>query len=309
MSYLLPTPNPYPVTDTIEIFNGDSTTGALRFLHDALTDHVINIRLKASLFARELPKLALGRPGAFALEITATMFVLSAIFLDLITRKHFAVAVRCDVDDAEINAEKIPDILWLWRLCFTSDEQVEFATDIAQIGLTSLAFKELPMAVAASVFHLLTPAQCPDVVRSLGRVQAENAVIVGDRTILAEVPLAFSVGLVSINDLTDHTHGHLSSQPETSTDFVIYQPVERDAAKDLLPPRHITGVVGSLIGSLQGFDEEFSLLIGWEQLQFCSELHAYIVVQSTRKVNILKKGGEGAFLCCFQAAVSCADSL
>ena len=53
-------PNRYPVTDALEVFEGDPAPGVLRGLHDTLADAVVGVSLVALLLAGYLAELALG---------------------------------------------------------------------------------------------------------------------------------------------------------------------------------------------------------------------------------------------------------
>lgn len=266
-------PNRYPIADALEVFKSDPAIGVLRGLHDTLTDAVVCVSLVALLLAADLAELALCRPRALALEIAAAVRDLPALVFNLLTAVLLSIAVCREVNDAEVNAEILLNVLRLRRLDLAGDEQVELAADVAQVGLASLAFQKLTLAVAAQVAHTLATFQRPDADRLFASLEAQDAAVVGERAAWPEDTLSSMVEFVCAGDFCDGPHGHLSGQVKSFPDVTINNLVEVKLPEGLRFPRLLADVVAGGICGLQRFEKK--IVLAWCGLQFdlCCQFH------------------------------------
>ncbi len=103
--------SPYPVTDALELFEGNALTGAFSLGDDVFADLVVDIGGKAAFFARELAQTATARLRAFALQPLAQTALAVADAFDMAALVDFAHAVDGDVGDAQVNAKEVFHIL------------------------------------------------------------------------------------------------------------------------------------------------------------------------------------------------------
>lgn len=276
-------PNRYPVTDTLEVFEGDPAPGVLRGLHDTLADAVVGVCLVALLLAGYLAELALGRPRPLALEVAAAVLVLAALVFNLLAAVLLAVAVCREVDDAEVDAEESANVFWRWRLDFAGDEQVELAADVAQVGLAPVALQQLALALTTQVRHALATLKRPDTHHLLVGAEAEDAVIVGERAARLEGAPGSFVELVGVGHLADSPHRHLGGQAVAFAHGVVGEVVQRVLLKRLARPRLLADVVAGGVGCLQSLEQHSVLFGRGLQLDLSREFHIGSITYPTER--------------------------
>ncbi|HMN10687.1 MAG TPA: hypothetical protein PKD55_00005 [Bellilinea sp.] len=272
----------YPVADARQVLDGDPASGVFGALYKLLADAVVHVSGKAVFFAAALLEQAFSRLRALLLELRPQAGVAVTQAVQVGAAVVVAVAVSGDVRHTGIDAEIPANILRLRRLDFAGDEQVELATNIAQVGFTPVAFQQLSLAVTTQVAHALAALQCPDAHRLFVRPEAQDAVVVGKRTARLEGALRFAVELVGVSDLRYRSHDHLSRQREAVADVVVDEAVELELAKDFAIPRLPADVVADGIGRLQSLEQRVVLVGRGLQLDLGREFHI---------VSIHQKGG------------------
>jgi len=100
-------PNGYPITDPLEVFQGNAARGALSLADDGLADAVVLDETKAGLLARDLLEVPLGRLGVGALEPMPEAGISLPHGFDPDTRVVLPVAVGGEVPDAEVHAQPL----------------------------------------------------------------------------------------------------------------------------------------------------------------------------------------------------------
>ncbi len=119
--------NPYPPRDSLEYFKGNAASGAFRFLHDCLADPVVNISLIAGLFMANISQFALRSTRAVTLKVAAAVSELAASFFNLFAAEYFAIGIRCDIDNSQIDTEKIVNVFRLRCSYLTSHEKIKLS--------------------------------------------------------------------------------------------------------------------------------------------------------------------------------------
>src|SRR5262245_13078051 len=114
ISLLLPEPG--PVSDAFEVFDGYSSTGVCSFSNDLLGNRMVGIRFKASLSTRERFQFTFGVQwpfpasfllGRFSLQRSFHFSIMLSCSLDIIALMHLAIAINGEIDDAEIHSDEI----------------------------------------------------------------------------------------------------------------------------------------------------------------------------------------------------------
>jgi hypothetical protein len=80
----------------------------------------------------------------------------------VLTRKRFAIAIGCQINDPKIDTQKALHADRCGCLNLTADEQIPLATDQRQIGFAALRRKQLALAFATDKPNRLPPAERPD---------------------------------------------------------------------------------------------------------------------------------------------------
>src|SRR5262245_6463864 len=103
----LPLPNRGPLANPLEVFQGDSAIGAFGTRHDGLADDVVLMSSEPGFPARKLLEAFLGSPSSLTLESSPAPVVSLPDLLDRFARIGLAVAVRREVDDAEVHSQEV----------------------------------------------------------------------------------------------------------------------------------------------------------------------------------------------------------
>ena len=273
MSCPLFAPNRDPVPYALQILQGDTSTAALRFLHDLFADAVVCVPLVTLLLAAHFAQFTLGGSGAFALQVPTTMPLFAALFLNGLAAVGFAVAVHGQIDNAEVYAKHVIDIGRFPRFDFAGNHQVEHAGNVAQIRLTPFAIQQLALAFTARLRHPLSPRHCPDAHGLLGGFQAQDAAVVGECTTQIKNSLDFLVPLVGLRDLANCPDGYLSGQAVLRPNGLIRHLVQCKLAKNLFRPGHIADLVTSSVCRLKCFEQHCMLVGRGQQFDLGCQLH------------------------------------
>ncbi len=152
--------NRYPVTNALQVFQGNCASGALRFLNKPLTDHVVDTVGNEADVQKSFFQFSFCRFCALALEIPATSLFLRRLRSTMSPLK-FSPSIGCKVDDAKVNAKHIFHIGWFRLFYVASGEQVKLVINADQIALPALAFQKFTLALSTSKRYAQA-SRCPD---------------------------------------------------------------------------------------------------------------------------------------------------
>jgi hypothetical protein len=143
------------VADMGQILQPNGAHGALSGLNKGLPDHMVVVGLKPQFSFRELAQPSLGSLGAAALKTRAPTQEMGSDLLDSCSSIGFAVAVDCDGDDAEVNAEQPGRSDQSGNNDVTPAGDVH-AADIHQINVTVREGKRPPLILSSVAGNLLS---------------------------------------------------------------------------------------------------------------------------------------------------------
>jgi len=150
-------------SDASQVFKDNDRTGILRSkTHDALTDHMINVVLKTSLFARQPFQGAFSTLRAFLLEALSHSPVMTFTLFDLPTADEDSASVRSDSGSKVIHSEVYTDDgLGLLNRCllglgFEDDMKIEDSPSSAKSSRSSNPPKVPGLLFAANEGDFLT---------------------------------------------------------------------------------------------------------------------------------------------------------
>ena len=285
------TPSPYPSTDAGEILHGDSACGAFGDVDNLFCNAVICVSGKPVLLTAEFSEMPLSRPGSTLLERGSQLAPSSADSVELGSAVHGAVAVRGDVDHAEIDAEKIVHVFRIWIVDVTSGCQIERSIAIDQIGFALAVAEQMFLALTSAVSDAITARSCPDGDRRLGKLPRKNTFVVGYCAIFAKFPHCILVQIVCIRDFRDAADNDLGRERELGSDLFIDQTMQGKLTEYLFLPRSLADPVTGGIGRPHGFMQcGCGVVIGY-QFNFCRKIHASNIEENALKVNRLKGDG------------------
>jgi hypothetical protein len=296
VSRSLPWPfNPRPLANALEIFKHNRPLRAFGFGNQTLANSVVCVLLKAALATCKSFQVALGRLGADLLErLPATLIPLAAA-LNRLTRKRFAVAVGCQVDDTQIDTQETFRVERLRRFNLSSGEQIPLASHECQIGFAALRGKQLALTVATNEGDRQPPVKCPN--RNLGtfEVVGEDTVIVGNCAVWLECALGLAIELVGIRNLGDAAYRQLCRQAKRFTRGLIGQFVDGELPKGVCLPCELADKVAGSVGGLKRAPERVGLFGRRKQLYGSGQPHNMIVYHNPN-------------VCASAALVQCAET-
>ena len=99
--------NRYPLADALQVFEGDTASGAFGFRDQPFADGVVNVTGEPSLLPPPLLRETLGGLGALGLEPCPEFGVAMAQAVQVPAGVGVTVRVGGNVDDAEVHAEPV----------------------------------------------------------------------------------------------------------------------------------------------------------------------------------------------------------
>jgi hypothetical protein len=204
-------PGRYPLTDTAQVFKGNSRRGALRIGHNRFGYAMVDIFLKSSLSTRNLLELPLGGFSALALKITPTVREFAPILVDRFPAVASPVRISSDVDHTKVNTEYVRGGDKRRLVNVANASEVKFAANKHQIDFALTKGEELPLILAHDIRDFKSSRDCPNRYNVfLGKTN--NPFIVGLGRIWSKMPLSFTVQFISIGNFSNTSYGSLRSQ-------------------------------------------------------------------------------------------------
>jgi len=279
-------PNRCPVTDARQVLKGYIPAGDFRLLNNALADDVIRVLLEAPLAATQPLQLALGASGSDFLQGATQTFVVLARALHLFTAKALTVAVRRQIDDAEVYPQHVFQFTGRRLLDVAHGEQVERALDQYKVTLALPRPEQFALALAAHKRQAQPTVNGPDANLSLVHVPAENTVIVGNAARRLEGALRLAVQLVRVGHLRDATDHHLRRQRrERLSRRVVRQLVKVVLAERPRLPRLFTQPVARGVSRFQRALQGVRLALVGLEFDLCYQLHGSSIAQMRETVK------------------------
>lgn len=283
-SSLLPR-GPYPTADTIEVFDGDSTVGAVGHSDDLLRDTMVRVAREALFLQLTLPQEPPGALGSLLLELLAKPCSSSPKVVKVRAREVFAVAGCSDVDDSDVHAEPTADLALFGVGHVNRNEQVEAAIPKSEIRLSSVVLEKFTLMFSADERDALAPFNCPDVGCLV--LPGQDARIVRYRSERPEDTLPLSVELVGVSDLRDASNDYLGREVfERSAAVVVGESVKVELAEGLGQPTLLREPVTCCIRSAQSVRKRDRLLGVRPELDLDRELHTTNIAHSRLESRI-----------------------
>ncbi len=276
MSVALPLPNRCPVAYPLEIFKSDPASGAFGAGDDGLADAVVLLLAESGFLARQLPELFLGPLGSLSLAGLATGLVLAADSFHDLTRMYIAVRIDRNVDNAEIDTQKIHrlDRGVLGHLHRAIEKELASAIDQVDLALHAVEPLTLVFAIDQGENHPAAKNPETDFIQSF---ETENAIVVADRRSRLERRTPGLVPLEAFNCFADRSDRHLSGQTEPLSDLAIGELVDTGLREYAMLETKFRGERRGLVEPLHRGQQGWLLIESGQQLQLERKLHAGIL--------------------------------
>ncbi|MCW3036355.1 MAG: Transposase IS200-family protein [Actinobacteria bacterium] len=238
-------PSPDPFADALEVFQGDTSSGAFGLSHDALGNAMVDVSGESSLLPPALFEQALGALGSFRLEPAPKPPVAVAQPVQMAPGKDAPVGIGRDVDDAEVDADHVGHRGSAGLLNCAGCVQVPLPIPIEQIRLTPLTLQEFALVWPAGEGNHLTARDRPDRCSSVVGLVAQDSGVVGDCSQRLERALGVFGSLVSVGHLGNQEHDDLGREPGGLPYPVVGEPMEGIAAEGSMFPGYGAEFIGS----------------------------------------------------------------
>ncbi len=267
------------LADVRQILDGYSAALCLRLLNKSLANKVIRVPLKITLSARELFEFTLCRARTLLLQVAPSVRVASASLINLLSAKWLSIAISCDVNYSQVNAEHVLSIIKQRLIHIAHGVEVKAALAVNQIRLAFAERQHFPLIVATHERNNLTTFQRPDG-HSLVFLERENSIVICDAAVLTKDALCFSIKFVGVGNLRNQSHDNLSRKLKGVADRVVDEFMQVVLAKCLTVPSLLADYIARLIRTLKRRAQEFGLLCSWLQLEIHNQFHAAIIMQA-----------------------------
>src|SRR5262249_54185378 len=151
-----------PVAYPYQIFQGDSTTGALRRLDNGFADTVIGVPLEAPLLPGELLQLPFGGFGLPPLQVTAPVGIAPTRCVDFGAAIDCAITINGEVDNPQIDPEHVSNADMLGVGDVTGACQIPRLTDQYQIDFAFAKRQQRPLPVPTDEGQRQAAGECPE---------------------------------------------------------------------------------------------------------------------------------------------------
>ncbi len=260
------------LADTDQIFETDSTSGALRRLNNGFRDAVINVFLISGLLTRYLFELAFSRSGTVTLKVATSVGENTPLAFDLCPAIDRAFTIGGNIHNAEIDAQDIHSRITARIGNVAGAGQIPFTSDKHQIRLALAKRQKFALVFTGTPLDFDSPINSPDTDRIV-RSKAENAIIIGLRRMFAEVSASLFIKLVGIGDFGNATYDYLCRQSETLFTLVINKFVQGVLSERLSIPCTTANPVASRIRRFQRLLECYSVFRSRFQFNGGSKFH------------------------------------
>src|SRR5690606_5194490 len=170
---------PYPSTDTRQIFEGNAASGAFRFFDNLLADLVVHITRKACFLARQTTQDASSRASGLGLQSPTLAAATLADTKHIRTSERCAIARGGNLDDAHIDAKPLVRVKAVIFDDIAGLVQVPFAIAIDQIRFTLQRLKHLALTFATHKGDALATLHRPDIDLGLVQLPTQYAAVIG----------------------------------------------------------------------------------------------------------------------------------
>lgn len=249
----------YSGADTLQVFQGNSPSSALRNGDYAFTETMVDISGEPPLLTGKNFQSATRGFRAFLLQFLAQASVAIPNSLDGLSRKDFTIACSGNVTNPKVNSQESVDVYGIRFFDIADRQQVKLTFTKNQITFALTIKQHKSLAFAAYVGDFLASLSSPD--RHTVRIPPEYAVIEGNTPERTERPFGFPVELVSIGHFRNAADDDLSSEIEVFFDPVVSQTVQGKFTEGFVFPGCFADSIAGRVCPLQSFDQG-SVLFG-----------------------------------------------
>lgn len=280
--------NRYPVTNTTQVFQSDTPVSVFGLCNNSLTDSVIDVSNKPSLFTRTLLKQTFGCLRIFGLKFSSYFSMTFPETVDLTAGVSLPIGVGGDIDDTKVNAEKLFGVSHGRFFHLAGLEKIECTISVDEVSLPHKVMEKNQLPFSSNEGNPEPSVKSPNRDESVGHLPGEDTLVIGNTAMFIEGAPGGAASLISIRHLSQDSHHNLGREAEPTAEVVVEKVVQVILAKGLRLPSTLADIVGGIIHTLKRLLECLILLAGGCQLYLRDQLHRYIIAYSSR---LDQKGG------------------
>lgn len=297
-----------------EGFESECLTRGNRVLNKLLADVVVDPLLIVGRASAHTSEVTLGVLRPLALQERTNAPRTTTAGFDSIARIGATFTVGSDIDDTEVNAENAVR-LHQWRVGQVAcRQQVEVAAVKGEVTLPLLEGEKAALVVSADERQAQAAINRPDRDFAFINVPAQDAVIVGNRTVGLKRALNLLVQLVGVGDFGVATNNDLRCEVEGDAGRRIRAFMQRVLPERLMFPGPRADAITGGVGAGKRLFEGFGLRPGHNQFDLCGKFHDRVIIPDFLSLSLYltlnaqkcRPNLHGQFLPCLKASVTTA---
>ena len=265
--------SPCPATDGLEVFKGNSASGAFGNGDNFFGNLMVN-GARESLFSDPaLAQKTLGSSRSLGLKLLAKPPVPNSQSVKV--PAGVANSVRClgNRHYAEVHPEPINCFALLKVGNIDGGKQKPITITIDKIGFAALKRQQFPLPLAANKRNSQPPVNAPNTDARSGHVPGQDASVVSYRSVFAKRAFAFFIKFVGVGHFSYQANHHLSGKREVRSKRFVERPVQRELPKLFSIPRPPAKPIARLVDRLNRAQQRSGLAGIGLQLYLDSQFH------------------------------------
>jgi hypothetical protein len=263
----------HPRANVRQVVGRNRPLRAFGLRNNPFGENMVDVFGKPALLTGKLFQTAMAALRAFLLELTTQPAMAIAHVLDRLAAVDLPIAISCNVRDTQVNTERAINLDRFGCFNGARSKQVPGAADEGEISFATLVFEQLALVLTTHKRDGLSPIQCPDRNKRVGKREREDAIIVGNCAKWSKPAQRLPIQLVAIRDFGNTAHGELRGQVKRLTRRLIGQFVDGKLPKGCALPGHLADVVAGGVGRLKRAFERSGLFRRGQQFQLDGEFH------------------------------------
>lgn len=262
----------YPVTNTIEVFNGNVAPGVKSLLDQTLANDVVGVALEAALSSADGFQFTFSGFGADALEAGSHSLVMTTGSFHIVATENFAIGVNGQISNSKVYPQYVTAGGGRSFRYVDGRVQIESAVSINEIGLSAYPVNAIRLIVAVNNGDDLSTLQCQDA-NPVGGLPGEDTLVVDYCAVQIKSGLDRLIAFVSLNHFGNGPNRHLGRQTESLAYCMVNQFLQFDFVGQTMLESNLRDIVASCIELLHCFEQGLMLFGRRLKFDFERQLH------------------------------------
>lgn len=292
-----------PIANVLEILKYDRRCGCPRLSHDSFADAVVLIATEVCFPPAKFRQKTTTAFSSKLLDTGSPFCVVLPNAFNICSGEHLPCRISGNVDNAKINADRVPNFDGIAIRYVNCAEQIEFLVAINKIGLSFYPSLHGSLVLATDERYPVPTSQTPDTDFGQALEAQDSLVIANGRPWLENRADGF-VTLEAFDSLGNCSDSHLGRQRKLIANSPVGEPMDDYLPVDASSKSLLGSECGGSVESLHSSQDVSFLVFVRQQLQLQNELHILSVsgIDPACKVSRPKHNiGGDPFLCQLKA--------